>query len=521
MFYSFKALLCLALGISVSSASTNGTATCTDFVPTTSSGSNLTIKSVEYVGAYDLVISNISMNNTVSFCRVSAVIEYSRYDPNISLLNFELWLPGSDVYNERYLSVGNGGFAGVLDYSMMLLNLEKGYAVAAGDSGHTTADNGVSTGAGIYIPFFHNHDQVLAWIRNSIAMFTSPSQEFATQYYGGAAKYKYYSGCSTGGGQAYALALYHPTLFDGISAGSPGNDYANLMVMFLYNYLQSQGAGFLPQSSLDLITDTALDQCDELDGLKDGLIENPLACNFSVSSLQCIGNSTAMANNQTVCLTSEQVTTAKALYTGPYDTRLWTGTVIYPGFSVGSEREWVTEETTLADSYGIPLLQNLVFNDLSWDPMTFDFGTDMDLVNRRAASFINHMSPDLRQFQSAGHKILVTQGWTDPLNPGILPINHLHNIETFFNGDVSDWYRLFMVPGGGHCGAVSTTSNVPSTYATLEALAEWVENGKSPEYVISSGPPNGDKTTRKLCPWPQVARYSSGNLGNYTSFDCV
>lgn len=109
----------------------------------------------------------------------------------------------------------------------------------SGDSGHQPEDINAPTGPGKHVPFFHHHDQVLAWIRDSVAMFTVQAKELTGHYYNEKAKYSYYSGCSTGGGQAYALALYHPVLFDGIYAGCPGNSYSNLMVSFIFNHMKA------------------------------------------------------------------------------------------------------------------------------------------------------------------------------------------------------------------------------------------------------------------------------------------
>ncbi|KAH7396073.1 putative feruloyl esterase B precursor [Cadophora sp. MPI-SDFR-AT-0126] len=520
---SLVACWLFGLILSISASIINRNNACSGFIESLpQSPSNVRIVSSTYVPAGELVIENTTISNTLSFCQISGKIKYGGETDSEFVLNFQLWLPDVGDYNGRYLSVGNGGFGGGLDIAAMVLNLSKGYAVAAGDSGHQPEDINAPTGPGRYVPFFHHHDQVLAWIRNSIAMFTLQAKELTGNYYSEKAKYSYYSGCSTGGGQAYALALYHPDLFDGIYAGCPGNSYSNLMVSFIFNHMKASGGGFLPQESLDFITDSVLAECDELDGVRDGILENPLACDFNITTLQCPVGVSHVQNNQTLCLTTEQVATARAFYTGPFDSRKWNGTQIYPGFSVGSESQWLSEETTLSNLYAVPLLQNLVYDDLTWDVSTFDYGSDLDLINEKASAFINHMSPDLSSFRNSGGKFLTTQGWADPLNPAILPIHHLNEIETFFNEDSSDWYRLFMIPGGGHCGAVpDKNSNVPATYASLEALTAWVETGEAPSYIVSSKPPNGETRTRKLCPWPQIAKYSGGGVDDYTSFQCA
>lgn len=126
--------------------------------------------------------------------------------------------------------------AGVIDEAALLENLNTGYAVAGGDAGHRAADNNDGSGeSGVYIPYLHDQNQVLAWIHNSIALFTPPTKSIIETYYNGTPQKSYYKGCSTGGAQGFALAQYYPELFDGIVAGSPGNWYSHLTLSFLWN----------------------------------------------------------------------------------------------------------------------------------------------------------------------------------------------------------------------------------------------------------------------------------------------
>lgn len=127
--------------------------------------------------------------------------------------------------------------AGTIDESALMQNLNLGYAAAGGDSGHRAADNNGGYGApGVYLPYLHDTNQTLAWIHNAVAYFTRPAKGLVEQYYGKEPIYTYYKGCSTGGAQGLALAQFHPELFDGIIAGSPGNWYSHLALGFLWGY---------------------------------------------------------------------------------------------------------------------------------------------------------------------------------------------------------------------------------------------------------------------------------------------
>lgn len=130
-----------------------------------------------------------------------------------------------------------------------------------------------------------------------------------------------------------------------------------------------------------------------------------MACNFSIDALAC-GTS---ASNSSECLTPAQLNAAKAIYAGPKDVR--DGSAVYPGFTLGSETEWAQgQEGSLAEAFSIPILQNLVYDNLSYDSNTFNWGSDMDDVDENAGAFIDETSMDLRVFRNAGSKMLVSQG---------------------------------------------------------------------------------------------------------------
>lgn len=174
--------------------------------------------------------------NNVPFCEVYASISYGS-NGNSSLV-FAIWLPERTQYENRFMAVGNGGMAGVIDYDNMLtqLNLGMGFAVAGGNAGHLASQNNGGNGEpGLYLPYLHHEDQVKAWIHDAISLFTPAARALTEAYYGQYPRYSYYDGCSTGGAQGFALAQYHPDLFDGIVAGSPGNWYSHLALSFLWN----------------------------------------------------------------------------------------------------------------------------------------------------------------------------------------------------------------------------------------------------------------------------------------------
>ncbi|KAK0975347.1 hypothetical protein LTS01_013893 [Friedmanniomyces endolithicus] len=483
------------------------------------------------LGAYDATLLNTtyypigSLNNsdvlnTVAFCEVYASISYGT--GNDSLI-FALWLPDVLHYDNRFMAVGNGGMAGVIDYANMMIQLNSGmgFAVAGGNAGHLASLNNGGGGApGIYLPYLHDHDQVQAWIHDAISLFTPAAKALTAAYFGRQARYAYYDGCSTGGAQGFALAQLHPELFDGIYAGSPGNWYSHLALTFLWNAQHTNtSATYLTQAVLNFTGNAVLAACETIDGVHDGLIEDPLRCHFDIKSLACNGSYASTApGTATTCLTPSQIAAVEAIYAGPV--RSDNGTQLYPGFSFGSESAWLLQEGILAEAFSIPILQNLVYDNLAYNSSTFNWASNVADVDARAGSLIDEISPDLSAFRNRSGKMLVTQGWADPLNAATWPIKHLEQIEDFFNSDVSDFLNLFMVPGGGHCGAAQSYLGVPATYHTVAALVEWVERGVKPEELLSTDPPDGSKRTRKLCAWPATARFVGLDVNDWNSYVC-
>ncbi|KAF2120050.1 Tannase/feruloyl esterase [Lophiotrema nucula] len=464
--------------------------------------------------------------NHVSFCEIYANISY---ETNSSLI-FAIWLPDTQ-YALRFMAVGNGGMAGAIDYSNMVtqLNSELGFAVAGGNAGHLASENNAGAGAPeVYLPYLHDEDQVRAWIHDAVSLFTPAAKAVVKHYYSHEAKHAYYDGCSTGGAQGFALAEFHPDLFDGIVAGCPGNWYSHLALSFLWSAQQTDtNATFLSQPVLDFITAEALRECDLIDGVADNLIENPLACPFDVSSLACNG-SILTPNDNITCLISSHITAAKAINQGPVRSDDPT-TSLYPGFSSGSETNWLLQEGTLASAFSIPILQNLVFNNLSYDAATFNWASDVDILDARAGTFIDETSNNLSSFWKRGSKMLVYQGWADPFNAAAWPIQHLEAVTRATIGDNAtvvnnDFMKLFMIPGGGHCGASISAqySNIPAEYDMVPALVNWVEKGHVPlEGIKSEAPSDGSARTRRLCAWPAVAKLKDGGeVDDWESYVC-
>lgn len=452
------------------------------------------------------------------FCRVKGVAATS--------IGFELWLPASG-WNGRLLSVGNGGFGGAQPLAALADGLKQGFAVTGNDTGHQGDDRA----------WMNDPEKILYWGHSATHLVTGPAKALTAAYYGAPARYAYFSGCSTGGAQAMEEAEYFPEDYDGIVAGAPGMSYAHLMLSFLWGLKATDRPGAaLPIEKLKVLNAAVLANCDALDGLKDGLVSDPLACRFDPATVQC------RDADRPDCLTAAQVETVRLIYQGPRNPR--TGAALYPGFAFGSEADpasdavspfsygWSGIQGPLAEMFAIPLMRDMVFRDPHWDWRRFDWDRDVVEMDRRVGGVITATSPDLRRFAAHGGKLLMYQGWGDPLNAQTLPIEYRQGvIDTFAKpggaaharSRVDGFFRVFMAPGMAHC----LGGPGPSKFDALGAVRTWVEQGAAPTRIVATTLPSPASSpprpvlSRPLCAFPAVARYAGhGDPARAESFVC-
>jgi feruloyl esterase len=340
-------------------------------------------------------------------------------------------------------------------------------------------------------------------------------------------------------------AQRYPEDFDGIIAGAPANYWSHHFTGFVWNEqaLLKPGSA-IPPSKLPAIQSAALAACDTLDGVKDGLVEDPRVCHFDPGMLACKGEDSPS------CLTPPQVEALRKVYEGPKNPR--TGAQIFPGYPPGTEAgpagwaAWITPqspEAAIQFRFGNTYYGQAVFEDPKWDFHKLNFDTDVAFGDEKAGSVLNSYNPDLRSFRAHGGKLLQYHGWGDAAIAPMISIQYYEDVKAFLgrfpdarsdaSRPVQDFYRLYMVPGMGHCGGGIGPNNFGNGFAMTNdpsqnifaALERWVEKGTAPEQLIGSGKSvtdPGKSLTRPLCPYPQVARYKgTGDPNEASSFGCA
>ncbi len=441
-----------------------------------------------------------AMSDLPAFCRVSLTARPSS-DSDIKI---EIWLPVQN-WNQKYEAVGNGAWTGTIGYAAMADALRRGYATSSTDTGHMGGSASFAMGhpeKAIDFAYRSEHDMVLH------------SKAIIDAFYGSAPKYSYWNGCSAGGRQALKDAEMFPADFDGIIAGSPGLDWSgrSAQAVRIAQLLENQAAR-LNAAQQKRLHAAVLDACDANDGLKDGLIANPVACKFDPKVLQC---QAAGSDGSGDCLTAAQVDVVRALYS-PIKTK----TREIAGLAYGSEGNWTELGwSQSARATGLDHYRYLVYNDPEWTISKFDPSTDPAKLEQGPSGQIDARSPDLKAFFARGGKLLMYHGWADPQISPLNATTYYEQVAKVSGGaaKISNSYRLFMAPGMAHCGG----GEGPNDFDKIGTLEQWVETGKAPDQIIASHAQRGAvDRTRPLCPYPQIATYKgTGSIDEATNFVC-
>jgi hypothetical protein len=460
-------------------------------------------------------------------CEVQAITRPSK-DSEIHL---QVWLPVSG-WNGKYLQVGNGGWAGQINQGAMAGPLRRGYAVAATDDGHTSAVPGAAWAVG-------HPEKLIDFGYRAVHETSVHAKAIIRSFFGRDAEQSYFNGCSDGGREALMEAQRYPEDFNGIIAGAPANDWSHLFTGFVWNE-QALAEIPIPSAKLPVIQNAVVAACDALDGVRDGLLEDPRACNFDPASLLC------KAADAPDCLTQGQVATLRKIYSGPKNAR--TGKQIFPGWPVGTEAvpggwsPWILPPG-LQSSFGNSYYGQAVFEQSNWDFRTLNFDTDVEFGDAKAGPVLNATNPDLRSFRDNGGKLIQYHGWGDAAISPLSSIEYYESVRAFLSRfpdarrektDPMDFYRLFLVPGMAHCGGgigpndfgnAVNSMRTDAEHDILTALEAWVERDTAPAKLVGSGRAVNDPTktlTRPLCPYPQTAHYrGTGDPNVAENYTCA
>jgi feruloyl esterase len=495
------ALAWLVIAAAIARVSIDAAGPCGDLSKLTLPGATITLAEGVDAGAFTapVQVNADAVKALPSFCRVAATLRPT----NDSDIKIEVWLPASG-WNGKFQAVGNGAFNGSISYAALTSAITRGYAASSTDTGHIGGSASFAIG---------HPEKVIDFAWRAVHEMTTTAKRIIAAYYSAGPKYSYWNGCSAGGRQAMKEAQRFPDDFDGIVAGAPALDWTSraAQAVRMAQRLEKTDARLLA-ADRERLHRAVLDTCDSTDGVKDGLLEDPGRCAFDPKSLRCSGSGDG------ACLTSAQVETATLMYspmTNPESRREITG------LQRGSELGWTDLGwTASARTTGLDHFRFLVFHDPKWEIAQFSGDRDVARAENADSGTINALDPNLKPFISRGGKLVQYHGWSDPqISPGN-SVQYYSRVLDALGGrtQVHSAYRLFMIPGMGHCGG----GEGPNTFDMLAALEQWVENGRAPDQIVASHSTNRivDRT-RPLCPYPEVAVYGgSGSVNEASNFVC-
>jgi len=451
--------------------------------------------------------------------------------------DFELLLP--DTWNGKFVFGGGGGFVGsVVNTALGYGPLQKGFATVGTDTGHRGSAIDASWA-------LNNLERVVSFGHQAVHRTTVVSKAIIAHYYGQSITSSLFFGCSRGGGQALMEAQRYPGDFDGIVAGAPAYNWTEelggrntLINQVMFPDPDDLSVATITPEAQALIGNAVLKKCDSLDGLQDGILNSPLACNFDVTKLECT------AGESDGCLTTPQLQAARHVYEG----FILDGKQIVPGYPPGAElgaggwERWITGGFNVVDidefqrgveanpdypdpdtpnahfAFGNGVMKYLVFHDPDWDYSTYDFSTFHSDV-AAVSSTLDATDPDLDAFRARGGKLLMFNGWRDM---ALTPLGTIEYYEEVIKRDPSaaDDVRLIMLPGLDHC----LGGPGPSFVNWLDEIDRWVDTGQAPDQVTANWFDEQMRLhgSRPACAWPQVLTYNGvGDPRDASSFSCV
>ncbi|KAK5108436.1 hypothetical protein LTR62_008323 [Meristemomyces frigidus] len=470
----------------------------------------------------------------VDICRVTLSVATS----GTANTYMEVWLPnnGTEAWNGRTLSTDNGGANGCVHYVDMAYVSSLGFAAIGDNGGHNSS---AFDGGWMYF----NNEAILDWAYRARHASVEAGKQVTDQFYGQAHKYSYYLGCSTGGQQGLHSAQNYPEDFDGIIAGSAAADFNHLQA-WSGRFVQLTGQNstdpkFLTLDEWVLVQSYIFAQCDEaLDGVNDGIIEDPTICQFDTSAIP-VCNATSTSN----CLTATQISTVYQVFTELYSTD---GNLLYPALLYGSQVDAFrlgqlsgSIQGISKDWYGGAVYNNSFYDALNMNQTDYATADATDALHGNVSSF----SGDLSAFHAAGKKMIMYHGMADPLVSGgnsqryYLKVAQTLGLD---NTGLDPFLRYFRISGMAHCGVggisgagawmfgQSGLAAVPgASDNVIWNMVDWVESNQAPDVIVGTKfwwdeTALGVQFQRPHCRFPYRTTYTgSGQWEDPSNWSCT
>lgn len=413
-----------------------------------------------------------------AFCKVNGTENGTEHD-------IEARLPAT--WTQRFVQQGGGGFDGQIRGvgPIDIVALSEGAAVTVNNGGHRDPSGNL---------LLNNEPAIQRYAHTAILTAAKFGKAVAAKYYGGAPSYSYYQGCSNGGRGALNAAAKYGTEFDAVIAGAPTMNLSGQ----IEQWTRATKLSVPSNTKLAAVSAAAVEKCDALDGVRDGIIGNWGSCQFDAT----------VDVPASVGLTAPEAAAVKSLMT---DLKLANGTTIYSGYGTG--------QLTNGAALGVGHMRNIVLNNGAWDSATFDVDAYFPIITAAIESKygFNASAASLADFMKSGKKIIVWQGSHDGL------LSHKDTLRTWETvktaaGSAAANSKVYIPAGVNHCGGGSGADQ----FDLLKPMMDWVEKGVEPGTIAASKVANGvTQFTRPLCVYPAFPKYNgTGDVNSASSFTC-
>ncbi|KAK0637447.1 Tannase/feruloyl esterase [Bombardia bombarda] len=503
--------------------------------------------------------------STISYCNVTFAYSHTNI-PN-DIVHVTYWVPSPSEFKNRYVSTGGGGLA----INSGSRSIPTGI-IAGAVSGLT--DGGFGSFNTQWDAVFLAADGNVNW--QSVHMFgyqahhelATLGKEFAKKLFNPASGkiFSYYQGCSEGGREGWSQLQRFADQFDGAAIGAPAFRFGQQQVNHLTSNVIEQTLGYYPPPcELEKVVNLTIAACDPLDGRIDGVIARSDLCKLQFNIKSTIGTPYYCAASsggggggppgkrhlldarqfpgggstpeQNGTISAKGVAVASAILAGLHDSQNRLAYLSYqPGAGFSDARtayspatsawtlsisglggEWVRRFLQLKDEANLPSLAGVTYDTLR-DWMAYGQAKYTDTLQTT--------HPDLTDLKAAGAKVVHVHGEADDSIPAASSVHYYESVKKvmfpalgFKEGSAAldEFYRLYLVPGGAHCGKNRAMPNGPWPQTTLQTVIDWVEKGVKPDVLSAVG--GTDKGIDSLCRWPLRPLWKG--TGKSAKMECV
>ena len=471
---------------------------------------------------------------------------------------FRVALPST--WNRRAAQMGGGGTNGVIP-NLTGEPLQRGFATYGSDSGHQNPPPGPRGGAPnpAASEWWFNDEAVRNFGSMQMKKTHDAAMVIIERIYGERPRFNYYIGNSQGGREALTVAQRYPADYDGIGATVPVVSLSSLQLApVLIRIQEKPAADWVPPVKVNAIRGEFMRQCDKLDGLTDGIINNYMGCRAIFDVRQGAANRQPWAakrcpsdidtnpadTSANACLTDGQISTLHFVYSRyPFNTALANGVQSFGMWLPNTDpsgsglmaaarvrgQEGASADAPLFGHIGVPGVTGGLMRDLSANPLDYSESNTLMRRRRELSEILDSTDPDLTAFYRRGGKMLVTIGANDTLASTGAQLDYYQSvIGKMGQATVDQFARFFVIPQAGHGlsgvnysidggGKTIPSVAIPNTFSRLSVLIDWVEKKIAPgkSLVVTAG-----EKGLPLCSYPAYPKYVSGPTGSASSYVC-